>query len=143
MTTLHLAFSLHRSEAGWREHKTHFSEKRKRYFQAEGDAEADFGEGGRGLKLRLGRPVAASRNGPRTENIENNPMQSSLAVADLRDPATTFLTRPANHLQYFATCKPPMHLIYLTKFVLAHLIWRREELQARCRCLIKVYASLS
>jgi hypothetical protein len=28
--------------------------------------------------------------GSRTQNIENNPMQSSLAVAGLRDPATTF-----------------------------------------------------
>jgi hypothetical protein len=28
--------------------------------------------------------------GSRTQNIENNPMQSSLAVAGLRDPAKTF-----------------------------------------------------
>jgi len=28
--------------------------------------------------------------GSRTQNIENNPMQSSLVVAGLRDPAKTF-----------------------------------------------------
>jgi hypothetical protein len=30
------------------------------------------------------------RSGSRTQNIENNPMQSSLAVAGMRDPAKTF-----------------------------------------------------
>jgi hypothetical protein len=37
--------------------------------------------------------------GCRTQNIENNPMQSSLAVADMRDHED-ILTRRANHLQY-------------------------------------------
>jgi hypothetical protein len=36
----------------------------------------------------------------RIQNIENNPMQSRLAVAGMRDPCANILTRRANHLQY-------------------------------------------
>jgi hypothetical protein len=59
-------------------------------------------------KLTWAKAGAASSSGPagrphglrgsRTQNIENNPMQSSLAVAGVRDPAKAFLTRRANHL---------------------------------------------
>jgi len=34
--------------------------------------------------------VARGRRGSRTQNIENNPMQSSLVVAGVRDPAKAF-----------------------------------------------------
>jgi hypothetical protein len=36
----------------------------------------------------------------RIQNIENNPMQSSLPVAGMRDPCANILTRRANRLQY-------------------------------------------
>jgi len=44
-----------------------------------------LGEGGRGSEFRQASRMAGSR----TQNIENNPMQSSLAVAGMRDPAKT------------------------------------------------------
>jgi hypothetical protein len=43
------------------------------------------------VAVRLPDHAKALRpHGSRTQNIENNPMQSSLAVAGMRDPAKTF-----------------------------------------------------
>ena len=52
-------------------------------------AEAHLGEGGRSRKPRPDRP-AATPTRLSNINIENGPMQSSLAIAGMRDPARTF-----------------------------------------------------